>query len=124
MISAADVVRMATIEGAATLGLEGEIGSLEPGKRADVVLLDGNTPELATIHDPFQQLVYCATARCVSDVWVEGNRRVAGGELAGARTADLAAEAREAAIGLVQRAGMVGESAYAAMPGSPLRSGT
>ena len=69
---------MATIDGARALGLERDIGSLEPGKRADIVLLDGNTPELATIHDPFQ-LVYCAAARWVSDVWVDGVRRVADG---------------------------------------------
>ncbi len=113
VISAQEVIRMATLEGAAALGLDGEIGSLEPGKRADVVLLDGNTPELATIHDPFQQLVYCATARCVSDVWVEGRRRVAAGELVGSQVGSLAAEAREAGIALVRRAGMEGESSYA-----------
>jgi Amidohydrolase family len=63
---------MAIIEGARALGLDRLVGSLEPGKRADLVLLDGNTSEPATIHDPWQQAVYCATARCVSDVWVDG----------------------------------------------------
>lgn len=113
VIDARDVVRMATIEGAAALGLDGEVGSLEPGKRADVVLLDGNTPELATIHDPWQQVVYCATARCVSDVWVDGNRLVAEGELSGADVGGLATAARAAGIELVRRAGMGGESVYA-----------
>ena len=81
--------------------------------RADVVLLDGNNPELATIHDPWQQVVYCATARCVSDVWVDGLRRVRDGEVEGADVPALAAEAREAGAGLVRRAGMDGESVYA-----------
>lgn len=110
-IMAHDVVRMATIEGARALGLEREIGSLEPGKRADVVLLDGNTPELATIHDPWQQLVYCATARCVSDVWVDGERRVSYGAVDGVDVAALAREARQGGIELVRRAGLA-ESVY------------
>lgn len=110
-IRARDVVAMATIEGAKALGLESEVGSLEPGKRADLVLLDGNTPELATIHDPWQQLVYCATARCVSDVWVDGERRVREGAVEGVNMADLAGEARAAGIDLVRRAGLT-ESVY------------
>jgi 5-methylthioadenosine/S-adenosylhomocysteine deaminase len=110
-IMAHDVVEMATIEGARALGLEDKVGSLEPGKRADLVLLDGNTPELATIHDPWQQLVYCATARCVSDVWVDGVRRVRDGAVEGVDVAALAREARESGIELVRRAGLQ-ESVY------------
>lgn len=113
VITARDVLTMATIDGARALGLDAEVGSLEPGKRADVVLLDGNTPELATIHDPWQQVVYCATARCVSDVWVDGRRRVSGGEVPGIDLAALAGEVRGAGADLVRRAGMAGESTYA-----------
>lgn len=112
-ITARDVIRMATLEGARALGLEREIGSLQPGKRADLVLLDGNTPELATIHDPWQQVVYCATARCVSDVWVDGARRVHGGEVPGADLGALAAEAREAGAELARRADLGAESVLA-----------
>jgi cytosine/adenosine deaminase-related metal-dependent hydrolase len=113
VISARDVIEMATIDGARALGLDSVTGSLRPGKRADLVLLDGNTPELATIHDPWQQVVYCATARCVSDVWVDGERRVAGGETIGVDLPALVTEARAAAIDLVRRAGMADESVYA-----------
>jgi cytosine/adenosine deaminase-related metal-dependent hydrolase len=113
IIDARTILAMATIEGARALGLEREVGSLEPGKRADVLLLDGNTPELATIHDPWQQVVYCATARCVSDVWVDGRHRVSGGEVVGVDVPALAVEAREAGADLVRRAGMDGESVYA-----------
>jgi cytosine/adenosine deaminase-related metal-dependent hydrolase len=113
IINAQQVLEMGTIEGARALGLEDQVGSLEPGKRADVVLLDGNTPELATIHDPFQQVVYCATARCVSDVWVDGEHRVAGGEVVGLDLPALAGEAREAGAELVRRAGLGSESVYA-----------
>ncbi len=62
-MTAPEVLRMATMGGAEALGKQGEIGSLEPGKRADVQLLDGNGPELAVLHDPFQQVVYGATPR-------------------------------------------------------------
>jgi 5-methylthioadenosine/S-adenosylhomocysteine deaminase len=112
-ITAREVLHMATVEGARALGLDRLVGSLEPGKRGDVVLLDGNTPELATIHDPWQQVVYCATARCVRDVWVDGTRRVRDGRLLGAEVAALAAEARELGRDLVVRAGLGTESVYA-----------
>jgi len=113
ILTAREILAMATIEGARALGIDDRVGSLEPGKRADVVLLDGNTPELATIHDPWQQVVYCATARCVTDVWVDGRRRVAGGAVEGVDLATLAGEAREAGADLVRRAGMSAESVYA-----------
>ncbi|MDW5598620.1 amidohydrolase family protein [Conexibacter stalactiti] len=112
-ITAVEVVRMATLGGARALRLERLVGSLEVGKRADVVLLDGDTPELATIHDPWQQLVYCATARCVSNVWVDGRRRVAGGRLVGHELRALAGDARLLAHDLIERSGMHGESVLA-----------
>jgi 5-methylthioadenosine/S-adenosylhomocysteine deaminase len=111
-ITAREVVRMATIDGARALGLDSQIGSLEPGKRADVLLLDGNTPELAAIHDPWQQVVYCATGRCVSSVWVDGRELVSDGELVDVDVRALAREARSQARELAVRAGLVGESVY------------
>jgi cytosine/adenosine deaminase-related metal-dependent hydrolase len=112
-MTAPAVLELATRGGARALGIDDEVGSLAPDKRADVVLLDGNTPELATIHDPFQQVVYCATARCVSDVWVNGSHRVNDGKVAGVDMAALSSEAREAAIELARRAGLGSESVYA-----------
>lgn len=112
-ITAVDVLKMATIEGATAIGLGAVVGSLEPGKRADVVLLDGNTPELATIHDPWQQVVYCATARCVSDVWVDGRRQVAAGRLVDRDLMEITTNARELAHDLANRAGLGAESVMA-----------
>lgn len=112
-MTAPQVLEMATIGGAKALGMEKEIGSLEQGKRADVVLLDGNGPELAVLHDPFQQIVYGATPRSVSEVWVDGELRVTGAETVGVDRTALAGEAREAARDLAIRGGMKGESAYA-----------
>jgi cytosine/adenosine deaminase-related metal-dependent hydrolase len=112
-MTAPKVLEMATIGGAKALGMEKEIGSLEAGKRADVVLLDGNGPELAVLHDPFQQIVYGATPRSVSEVWVDGKLRVTGAETVGVDRTALASEAREAARDLAIRGEMKGESAYA-----------
>jgi cytosine/adenosine deaminase-related metal-dependent hydrolase len=112
-ITAPEVLRMATIGGAEALGLDAVTGSLEPGKRADLQLLDGNGPELAVLHDPFQQIVFGATPRSVSDVWVDGRQRVSGSKTIGVDRAALAAEARAAAAELALRGEMLGESAYA-----------
>jgi cytosine/adenosine deaminase-related metal-dependent hydrolase len=71
---------MATIEGARALGLHDDIGSLEVGKRADVILA-GGTVELAVIHDPYQQFVYCTSPRSISDVWIDGHQVLKASEL-------------------------------------------
>lgn len=74
-MDATTVLEMATLGGARALGLDDRIGSLEPGKRADIVLFQG-TVEVAVIHDPAAQLVYGASPRAVSDVFVDGRRVV------------------------------------------------
>ena len=66
------VLEMATIHGAAALGLEGEIGSLEPGKRADLVLYDLDVPEWRPLLDPVNSLVYAATGASVRTVLIDG----------------------------------------------------
>ncbi|WP_300683431.1 amidohydrolase family protein [Nocardioides sp.] len=76
VIDALDVLTMATIDGARALGLDHLVGSLEPGKRADLVLLQ-DTVDVAVLHDPISQLVYGASPRSVRDVWVDGHQVVA-----------------------------------------------
>jgi 5-methylthioadenosine/S-adenosylhomocysteine deaminase len=71
-LPARQVLRMATIRGAAALGLESTIGSLELGKQADVIVVDGAQPHLAPRHDPVALLVYSAQAADVSTVLVAG----------------------------------------------------
>ena len=62
----------ATLHGARALGLEAEIGSLEPGKRADLVLFDLELPEWRPLLDPVSNLVYSASAASVRTVLVDG----------------------------------------------------
>ena len=66
------VLEMATRRGAAALGLEREIGSLEPGKRADLVLYDLDTPEWRPLVDPVNSLVYAASGASVRTVMIDG----------------------------------------------------
>ena len=63
---------MATIHGAAALGLEDTIGSLEPGKRADLVVYDLDVPEWRPLLDPVNSLVYAATGASVRTVLIDG----------------------------------------------------
>jgi 5-methylthioadenosine/S-adenosylhomocysteine deaminase len=112
-LTAGDVLAMATLEGARALGLDGLVGSLEPGKRADLVRLRGDRPGLANVHDPRQQVVYCASPADVADVWVDGERRVADGRLVGHDLAALVEASRPQAAELVTRAGLQGFSRLA-----------
>jgi 5-methylthioadenosine/S-adenosylhomocysteine deaminase len=117
-LTAGDVLAMATLEGARALGLDGLVGSLEPGKRADLVRLRGDRPGLANVHDPRQQVVYCASPTDVADVWVDGVRRVADGRLVGHDLAGLVEASRPLATELVTRAGLERFSRLAAPPRS------
>jgi len=66
------VLEMATLGGAKVLGLEKEIGSLEVGKKADIIILDLNRPHLQPIYNIISHLVYSATGADVRDVIIDG----------------------------------------------------
>jgi 5-methylthioadenosine/S-adenosylhomocysteine deaminase len=66
------ILGMATLEGAKVLGLESEIGSLEVGKKADLIFLDLSKPHLIPCYDPFSILVYAAQGSDVQSVMVDG----------------------------------------------------
>ena len=72
MIPAETALEMATIKGAEALGLGDEIGSIEPGKKADLVLFDSKRPEWRTIFNPVNNLVYNADGRSVHTVIIDG----------------------------------------------------
>ena len=69
---AKEVVSMATIEGAGALGLGDITGSIEPGKQADLVLVETDSPNMFPVYDPYSALVYSAIASNVRDVYVAG----------------------------------------------------
>jgi 5-methylthioadenosine/S-adenosylhomocysteine deaminase len=65
-------IEMATINGAKTMGLEKEIGSLEIGKRADIAIFDTRRPEWRPLYNEVQNLVYAATGDSVETVIIDG----------------------------------------------------
>ncbi|MCY3539995.1 MAG: amidohydrolase family protein [Acidimicrobiia bacterium] len=107
VINAREVLEMATLGGARALGIQGQVGSLETGKRADLVCLRP-TVELAAIHDPYQQVVYCAGPRSVGEVWVDGRRLLADGHLTTIDEPARIDRARELARSLARQAGLEG----------------
>jgi len=74
-------LRAATLGGARALGLSARIGSIEPGKRADLVAVQMRAPELAPCYDPVSHLVYAAGREHVSHVWVDGELKRAPADL-------------------------------------------
>lgn len=80
-LPASAALRMATINGAQALGLGDRIGSIEPGKQADLIAVDLDQPATQPVFDPISQLVYAATREQVSDVWIAGRHVLSGGVL-------------------------------------------
>jgi 5-methylthioadenosine/S-adenosylhomocysteine deaminase len=73
-VPASIALRMATLNGAKALGLDKDLGSLAPGKWADLCAVNLDSPETQPVHDVISTLVYAASREQVSDVWVAGRR--------------------------------------------------
>ena len=71
-VTAEQVLKMATINGATALGISDITGSLEVGKFADIVAVNFDTIETIPVYDPVSHLVYCSSREHVSDVWIAG----------------------------------------------------
>jgi 5-methylthioadenosine/S-adenosylhomocysteine deaminase len=80
-VSTDQALRMVTLDGAAALGAADRIGSLEPGKFADMILIDLNRPHAAPLFDPLTHLVYSTAKSDVRHVWVGGRQVVRDGAL-------------------------------------------
>jgi 5-methylthioadenosine/S-adenosylhomocysteine deaminase len=78
-LPAYEALRMATINGAKAFGLEDEIGSLEPGKSADLVAVDLGDPHTQPVYNPVSQLVYAAGREQVRHVWIAGRQVIRDG---------------------------------------------
>jgi 5-methylthioadenosine/S-adenosylhomocysteine deaminase len=103
-----DILEMATIGGARALALESVTGSLEPGKRADIVTVDLRRPHMTPLlHGPDfnvpAHLVFSASGADVDDVWVDGHHVVSGGSVLRVEEAEVMATAQAAAEELFER---------------------
>jgi 5-methylthioadenosine/S-adenosylhomocysteine deaminase len=95
LLDAATVLKMATIDGARAIGLGDRIGSLEPGKKADLIVIDTNQPHLTPLYHPASHLVYAARGSDVSDVMVNGKMVVRCRQLLTLDTQQIMATVRE-----------------------------
>jgi 5-methylthioadenosine/S-adenosylhomocysteine deaminase len=72
VLDAFTVLRMATSMGAEVLGLSDRVGSLEPGKKADIIVVDTHKPHLTPMYNPYSHLVYAARGSDVSHSIING----------------------------------------------------
>jgi 5-methylthioadenosine/S-adenosylhomocysteine deaminase len=107
VLPARDVVWMATRGGAQALGLDEEIGSVEPGKRADLIVVERDRPHLLPGTDPYSTLVYAGRGTDVAATIVDGDLLVRDGQLTRDDAEAVAAEARRRSAELVARAAVV-----------------
>lgn len=105
VLDARTVLDWGTREGAAALGMGKEIGSLEIGKHADIVMLDNRSPSLAPLIDGYGVLVHSASGRDVDTVIVGGRIVLAGGQPVNVDGAEIVTRAQSVADRLWQRAG-------------------
>jgi 5-methylthioadenosine/S-adenosylhomocysteine deaminase len=105
-LPAADVLWMATRAGAQTLGLDADIGSVEVGKKADLILVARRRTHLAPDPDPYSTLVYAARGTDVRSTVVDGALLVDEGVPVRVSREEVVAEARSAARQLAARAGV------------------
>ncbi len=107
-LTARELLALATCEGARALGLGATTGSLEPGKQADVIVVDHTAPHLAPNEtlDPYTTLVYAARATDVRLTMVAGRILYRSGTWTTLEPERVASEARTEARGLRERAGI------------------
>jgi cytosine/adenosine deaminase-related metal-dependent hydrolase len=98
------LVELATIEGARLLDLDKWIGSLTPGKRADIILVRKTDINMAPVGDPYYSLVFSAQPANIDTVFVDGNKIVSGGKPTGFDVAKVTSEATQSIGRVVARA--------------------
>ena len=98
VMDAFTALRMATIEGARALGLENTTGSLEVGKKADIIVVDTNKPHLTPLYSPYSHLVYAARGNDVSHSVINGQLVMEDRRLLTLNADEIMARAREKSV--------------------------
>lgn len=113
ILTARDMLRIATINGAHVAGLEAKTGSLTPGKRADLVLVDARALNMAPVIDPVAAVTLCADVSNVDTVMVDGVIRKRDGKLLAdtGRARRLVEAARDRLTSRAAAAGAAGAAA-------------
>lgn len=103
VLQAQQVLEMATIDGAKALGLEKTVGSLEVGKKADIILIDFRKPHLTPIHDPYANIVYSARGSDADTVIVNGKLLMEGRKVKTLDEQEVMQKAQRTASNLLTR---------------------
>ena len=95
-ITVYDVLKMATVGGASALGLSHKVGSLTPGKEADIVLIQTNDIGMGPLNNAYGAVVTSASVRHVDTVFIGGHIKKSKGKLVGVNEAQVLQKARAA----------------------------
>jgi 5-methylthioadenosine/S-adenosylhomocysteine deaminase len=95
VLPAEQVFAMATIGGARVLGLDKEIGSLEEGKRADLITISVAHPNAVPLYNVYSQIAYASKAGDVEDVFINGKQIVSGHHVLTLDTKEIYAKAEQ-----------------------------
>lgn len=106
LISPGAMLEMAITHGARGMGMAASLGSLEVGKKADIVLHDTDLPEWGPVFDAPTQLAIDAPSGGVHSVWIDGEQVLDGGRSTKLDEAKILADARQAGRALIARTGL------------------
>jgi cytosine/adenosine deaminase-related metal-dependent hydrolase len=104
-----DVLEFATIDGARSIGLDDKVGSLTPGKQADIVLLQTNAINTAPVLDPKATIVTFADTSNVDSVFVAGRAAKRNGQLVGADMTSVIQKLEESRNHILGQGGLLPE---------------
>ena len=105
-IRAEEILEMATIRGAKAIGIDGEVGSIEVGKKADIIIINYWDPKLMPLNDPVSHIVYNAHGDDVLDVIIDGNLVMKNRRVLTMNEDEVLREAERRAIELFERTGI------------------
>jgi cytosine/adenosine deaminase-related metal-dependent hydrolase len=102
-MSARKALELGTIGGAQSMGIDDKVGSLKPGKRADLIAIDTNALNMAVVTDPAHLVLEATGPENVDTVVVDGRILKRAGKLAAVDTPKVISEARAALAGVRER---------------------
>lgn len=117
-LSAEEIFEMATIGGARAMGMAAVIGSLEPGKRADLVVRSSDLPEFQPGHNPIQNLLLSSRGKSVDTVLVDGEIVVRSGHSTRVDEHVVYERARQSAVKLAREVGIAATSSWPIVRGA------
>lgn len=106
ILPASEAIRMATINGAKALGLENEIGSLEIGKKADLVILNTKMSNVWPPHDPYSLIAYCANDSNVKTTIINGQIVLKDRQFMTIDSGEVLSSAKESLVQIMNRANL------------------